>query len=134
MRERNAAAIETTEESVQESTGKKKREKRELHDLFWTIGLILGIVSLVFVLIAKNAINSGGVWTLPKLWMKRPLAIKFMTAKLATVIAGVLSVLSVGCGLTRNIMKRQNWLMGYLVGLVALVLSAIAWFAVKYMN
>ncbi len=133
MRERNAAAIETMEESVQESTGKRKREKKELHDLFWTIGLILGIVALVFVLIAKNAINNGGVWTLPKLWMKRPLAIEFMTAKLATVIAGILSILSVGCGVTRNIMKRQNWLMGYLVGLVALILSVIAWFAVKYM-
>lgn len=135
MRDKNAATIETANDSAQETVVKEKSEKKELHDLFWTIGIILGLVSIVFVLIAKNAINNGGVWTIPKYFaMKRPLEISFMTAKLASLIAGILAVASVGCGVTRNVLKRQNWLLGYLVGLVALILSAIAWFAAQYLK
>ncbi len=128
-----AAEVAATENTATvPAKGKVKRERKELHDLFWMISIILGVVGILFVLIAKNALNGSGYWSIQPFGIKNPIKLTFLTSSVSAWIAAGLSVVSIGFGLTRNFMKRQNLLMGYLIGLVALILSIFALLAIKY--
>lgn len=138
MKKKNPAAEAVVEEiaTAEVAVSKKKKGQgsaRDLHSLFFAAGLILGVISILFALIAKNGINGSGYFSIkPFDSMKKPISLTFLTSSLSSWIAGILAVVSVGCGVTRNILKRQNSLMGYLIGLVALILAALAILAVRY--
>ena len=146
---KNKLVAETAAETVEVTTSEKpaknqkkgQGEPRDLHSLFFVIGIVLGAVSILFTIIAKNGINGAGYFTFTPFKTIRefftdkplnPIKVTFLTSALSSWIAGGLAVLSVGCGVTRNILKRQNSLIGYLVGLVALILAALAVLAVRY--
>ena len=140
-----AAAAEAIETTAPEKPAKKQKngsgDIRDMHSLFFAAGIILGAISILFTIIAKNGINGAGYFTftpfegIRKLFTDKsinPVKVTFLTSSLSAWIAGVLAVLSVGCGLTRNILKKQNSLIGYLIGLVALILAVLALLAVRY--
>ena len=129
-------AAEAVEETVSEKPAKKQNNGhgsiRDLHSVFFVIGIVLGAVSILFTLISKNGINDKGYFSIQLFGAKKATAIPFLTSALTAWIAAGLSVLSIGSGVTRNILKKQNSLIGYLIGVVALVLSVFALLAVKY--
>ena len=131
-----AVAPEKVEVAVPEKPAKKQKNGhgsvRDLHSVFFVVGIVLGVVSILFTLIAKNGINDKGYFTIQLFGAKKPLAITFLTSSLTAWIAAGLAVLSIGCGVTRNILKKQNSLIGYLIGVVAMVLSVLALLAVRY--
>lgn len=138
-------AAEAIEQTAPETPSRKQKsgrgDIRDMHSLFFTIGIILGAVSILFTIIAKNGINGAGYLSFTPFESIRkfftdkpvnPIKVTFLTSALSAWIAGGLAVLSVGCGVTRNILKKQNSLIGYLIGLVALILAALALLAVRY--
>ena len=140
-----AAAADAVETAVSEKPAKKQKngrgDIRDMHSLFFVIGIVLGAVSILFTIIAKNGINGDGYFTFTPFKTIRelftdksvsPIKVTWLTSSLSSWIAGGLAVLSVGCGVTRNILKKQNSLIGYLIGLVALILAALALLAVRY--
>lgn len=131
-----AVGSEAVEQTAPEKPSKKHKNSqgsiRDMHSLFFVIGIILGVISILFTIIAKNGINGSGYFSIQPFGIKKAISLTFLTSSLSAWIAGILGVLSVGCGLTRNILKKQNSLIGYLVGLVALILAALALLAVRY--
>ena len=140
-----AAAAESVQTTAPERSAKKQKngsgDIRDMHSLFFVIGIVLGVISILFTIIAKNGINGAGYFAftpfegIRKLFTDKPInpiKVTFLTSSLSAWIAGGLAVLSVGCGVTRNILKKQNSLIGYLIGLVALILAALALLAVRY--
>lgn len=136
-----AAASEAVETAAPEKPAKKQkngqRSFRDLHSVFFVAGIVLGAISILFTIIAKNGINDKGYFSfIPFEHFKEkkgnPISFTFLTSSLSAWIAGGLAILSVGCGLLRNFLKKQNSLIGYLIGVVALVLSGIALLAIKY--
>lgn len=129
-------AAEAIEQTAPEAPARKQKtgqgDIRDLHSLFFVIGIVLGAVSILFTIIAKNGINGNGYFSIQPFGIKKAIALKFLTSSLSAWIAGGLAVLSVGSGLMRNILKKQNSLIGYLIGLVALILAALALLAVRY--
>lgn len=138
-------AAEAIESAAPETPARKQKngqgDIRDMHSLFFVIGIVLGAVSILFTIIAKNGINGAGYFTFTPFKTIRefftdkavnPIKVTFLTSGLSAWIAGGLAVLSVGSGLTRNILKKQNSLMGYLIGLVALILAVLALLAVRY--
>lgn len=129
-------AAEAIEQTAPETPARKQKngrgDIRDLHSLFFVIGIVLGAVSILFTIIAKNGINGSGYFSIQPFGIKKAIALKFLTSSLSAWIAGGLAVLSVGSGLMRNILKKQNSLIGYLIGLVALILAVLALLAVRY--
>lgn len=105
---------------------------RDMHSTFFLIALVLAGVALVFVLLAKNGINGNGYVSFQPVSDKPPINITFLTSGLCSWVAGILAVVSIGFGVFRNYLKKQNSLMAYLIGIAALVLSVMALLAVQY--
>ncbi|MCH5184226.1 MAG: hypothetical protein J1E00_08630 [Oscillospiraceae bacterium] len=132
-----AVAPEAVEVTATEKPAKKQKSSRggfrDLHSLFFVIGIVLGVASILFTIIAKNGINNEKLYFTMKLFgAKKETEFKFLTSSLTSMIAGGLAVLSIAFGVTRNILKRQNTLISYLIGVVALVLSGLAMLAIRY--
>lgn len=131
-----AVGSEAVEQTAPEAPARKQKNGqgsiRDMHSLFFVIGIILGAVSILFTIIAKNGINGNGFFSIQPFGIKKAISLTFLTSSLSAWIAAILAVLSVGCGVMRNFLKKQNSLIGYLVGLVALILAAIALLAIRY--
>lgn len=129
----------TADAAVENIVPKKVKASRSASDLpqkFFIASLVLGLVALIVILIAQNAINGTGYFQLKlfKSLMKKPLTldVKFLTSFSTSIVALVISVASLICGVLRNVIKRQNNLIGYIVGLVVTVISVFALLAVHY--
>lgn len=137
MKKKNPAEEAVIEQGAPDAPVKKQKKERgdarDLHGIFFTAALVLAAVSILFVVIAKNAINGSGYFSIkPFDSMKKPISIPFLTSSLCSWVSAGLAVVSVGCGLIRNFLKKQNILISYLIGLVALILAGIALLAVRY--
>jgi len=112
---------------------KVQKDRKELHDIFFQIAIITAIAGFVFVWLAQNAVNAkNGCVTLQPFNIKKPIEIEFLTISVTSIIAGVLGLSSVGCGLARNHFKRENKLVSYLCGIVVVVLAVFAFMAGVY--
>ena len=141
MEKVNEAVAEPIEnpnpEEVIPAKGKKEKDHWELHDYLWLISIITGIVSILFVLLAKNAINDKNnfvTFTFNFPWMAKAAVVKleFLTGKFCSIIAGIFGVASLGCGVSRNLVRKQGTFMSYLLGIAATVLSVIAYLAAYF--
>ena len=112
---------------------KVQKDRKELHDIFFQIAIITAIAGFVFVWLAQNAVNAkNGCVTFQPFNIKKPIEIEFLTISVTSIIAGVLGLSSVGCGLARNHFKRENKLISYLCGIVVVVLAVFAFMAGVY--
>lgn len=112
---------------------KKQKDRKELHDIFFEIAIITAAIGFIFVWLAQNAVNAkNGYVTLQPFNIKKPIEIEFLTITVTSVIAGVLGLTSVGCGIARNHFKRDNKVVSYLCGVVVTVLAVIAFMAGLY--
>lgn len=131
-----AVGSEAVEQTAPEAPARKQKKEqgsiRDKHNLFFVTGIVLGVISILFTIIAKNGINGSGYFSIQPFGIKKAIAVTFLTSSLSAWIAAGLGVLSVGCGLFRNFLKKQNALIGYLIGLVALILALLALLAVRY--
>ena len=132
----NPIAEEAVTSAVKE---KKKKEKDhwELHDYMWLAAIVLGIISILFVLLAKNAVNEKTnvvTFTFNFPWMSKAanLKIPFLNAQICGIIGGIFGLLSTAAGIFRNILKKQNSMFSYLLGVAATVLSVVAFLAGYY--
>lgn len=146
MKKKQLAADAVAKDTMVQSTGaspsKPPKVKKvralgsDLYHKFWLASLILAAVSILLTFIAKNAINGTGYWhvELFKSFVKAPkkpltLELEFLTSLRASVAAMVVGVAGVGCGITRNVLKRQKNMSGYIIPLIALILSVFAFCA-----
>ncbi len=136
-----AAVGEAPVESVAAETPvKSKKQKsgggslRDKQSTFFVAALILGAVSILLVLLAKNGINNGkGYFVIDPIGkMKKPIALTALKSSICAWAGAIVGVLGVGCGVTRNILKKQNSLISYLIGLIGLILAVIALLAIQY--
>lgn len=112
---------------------KVQKDRKELHDIFFQIAIITAIAGFVFVWLAQNAVNAkNGCVTLQPFNIKKPIEIEFLTISVTSIIAGVLGLSSIGCGLARNHFKRENKIVSYLCGIVIVVLAVFAFMAGVY--
>lgn len=132
----NPIAEEAVTSAVKE---KKKKEKDhwELHDYMWLAAIVLGIISILFVLLAKNAVNEKTnvvTFTFNFPWMSKAanLKIPFLNAQICGIIGGIFGLLSTAAGIIRNVLKKQNSMFSYLLGVAATVLSVVAFLAGYY--
>lgn len=129
MDEQNNAVVE---EAVETKPVKKQRDKYELHEILWIVAIIAAVVSFLFVLISQNALNGAGYYAFQKFGMEKPLKFQWLTASLASYIAGGAAIISLGTGIARNFLRKNKTVMSYLPGIVVTILSAIA-FAAAYL-
>lgn len=146
MAKQNGAAAEpileeaATEVIADNNAVSKKKEKDhwELHDYMWLISLITGVIAILFVLLAKKAVNDEKndfvTFTFNFPWMAKAAAVKLtaLTGKLCAIVAGSFGLISTGCGITRNVLKRQGNFMSYLLGVAGVVLAVVAFFAAHF--
>lgn len=127
----SVAAETPVEPKKQKSGGRSLRDKQSL---FFVAALILGAVSILLVMIAKNGINNGkGYFVIDPIGkMKKPIALTALKSSICAWSAVAVGFLGVGCGVTRNILKKQNSLISYLIGLIGLILACVALLAIKY--
>ncbi len=117
---------------------KPEKDRLELHELLQRIAMIVGFVAVFFAIIATNARNEGCftlryskdtgnlLYTLFVFSAKsESIKIAFLTPKLTSVIATSLSVISLGLSGASNIVNRKFKKTDYIVGLFALILSAL---------
>ena len=125
------AAEKPVKAKKQKSEGGSLRDKQSL---FFVAALILGAVSILLVLLARNGINNGKGYFVTQLFgrLKKPIALTALKSSICAWTAAVVGFLGVACGVTRNILKKQNSLISYLIGLVGLILAVIAILAIKY--
>lgn len=133
----NPIAEEAAAPAAKNKKPAKEKDHWELHDYLWLAAIILGIVSLLFVLLAKNAVNekTGIVtFTFNFPWMSKAanLKIPFLNARICGIIGGIFGVLSIAAGVWRNILKKQKSAFSYLLGVAATVLSVVAYLAGYY--
>ena len=145
----NEAVENNTEAPVPEKT-KKVREPKELHSVLFAASWIVGIVGILFVLLAQNAMNTkDGFVSLSYHWFDEVLVdrrnqifetqwtelfwdIEFLTTAICSYIALGLGLISTACGVARNIIKKEKKLLSYLCGVVVLVLGSFAFLASYY--
>ena len=112
---------------------KAPKDRKELHDIFFTVAIITAIVGFIFVWLAQNAVNAkNGCVTLQPFNIKKPIEIEFLTISITSIISGLLGATSIGFGIARNIFKRESKLTSYLCGIVILVLAFMAFMAGVY--
>ena len=129
---------------------RKDRDPKELHSILFAAAWIVGIVGIVFVLLAQNALNNkdngfvslGYHWfedvmdrktkVVETQWTEQFFDIEFLTTSLCSFIAIGLGVVSTACGVARNIIKKDRKLISYICGVVVLVLGVIAYLASYY--
>ena len=145
----NEAVENNTEAPVPEKT-KKVREPKELHSVLFAASWIVGIVGILFVLLAQNAMNTkDGFVSLSYHWFDEVLVdrrnqifetqwtelfwdIEFLTTAICAYIALGLGLISTACGVARNIIKKEKKLLSYICGVVVLVLGSFAFLASYY--
>ena len=153
----NEAVVNDTEAPVAEVTKKEKKVKnkdpKELHSIMFLLAWVIGIVGIIFVLLAQNALNNDdeGFVSLSYHWFDEVLVdrknqifetqwtemfwdIEFLTSALCSYIAMGLGLISTGCGIARNILKKDKKLVSYVCGVAVLVLGAFAFLADYYAN
>ena len=123
----SVAAETPVEPKKQKSGGRSLRDKQSL---FFVAALILGAVSILLVMIAKNGKGYFVIDPIGK--MKKPIALTALKSSICAWSAAAVGFLGVGCGVTRNILKKQNSLISYLIGLIGLILACVALLAIKY--
>lgn len=154
----NEAVVNTTEEPIsakpQEKPAKpsrKDRDPKELHSILFATAWIVGIVGIVFVFLAQNALNNkdNGFVSLGYHWFDEVLVdrrnqvyetqwtelfydMEWLTTSLCAFIAMGLGFVSTCCGIARNIIKKDKKLISYICGVVVLVLGVIAYMASYY--
>ncbi len=153
----NEAVIDTEVTATPEATpekpskpSRKERDPKELHSILFAAAWIVGIIGIVFVFLAQNAMNNkDGFVSLSYHWFDEVLVdrraqiyetqwtelfwdIEFLTTSLCSIIAMVLGFISTCCGVARNIIKKDKKLVSYIAGVVVLVLGVIAYMAAHY--
>ncbi len=105
----------------------------ELQDYLFLGAIVAAVIAFLFVLISQAALNGQGYYQLQLPWMKEAIKFEFMTAALAGWIAGGFGLVSLGCGIGRNIIRRKNRnTINILPGIVMVVLAAICLLAVRF--
>lgn len=150
----NEAVVNNTEAPITEKPQKEKkvkdRDPKELHSIMFLLAWVIGIVGILFIFLAQNAINNddngfvtitynwfGEVFdrktqTTSIEWTEMTWDIEFLTSALCSYIALGLGLISTACGVTRNILKKDKKLISYVCGVVVLVLGAFAFLANYY--
>lgn len=150
----NEAVVNNTEAPITEKPQKEKkvkdRDPKELHSIMFLLAWVIGIVGILFIFLAQNAINNddngfvtitynwfGEVFdrktqTTSIEWTEMTWDIEFLTSALCSYIALGLGLISTACGVARNILKKDKKLISYVCGVVVLVLGAFAFFANYY--
>ncbi len=112
---------------------KKQKDRKDLHDIFFQIAIITAVVGFIFAWLAQNAVNAkNGYVTFQPFNIKKPIEIEFLTISVTSIISGLLGISSIGCGIARNRLKRDNKVVSYLGGVVVVVLAVIAFMAGVY--
>ncbi len=132
-----AAGEPSAEPAAAERPAKKQKfggeSLRDKQSMFFAAAIVLGIISIVFVLLAKNGINNGkGYFSVQPFHIKKAISLTFLKSSLCAWTGAVLGFAGVVCGVTRNVLKKQNSLISYLIGLVGLILAVIAILAIRY--
>lgn len=132
-----AAAGTTDEEpSAPESEPNVKKARGgnlELIDILWIVAIVCAVVAFVFVLLSQSALNGPGYYQFQAFGMKQPVKFEFLTTALAGWIALGLGVVSLGCGIWKNILKKRNRsTVNILPGIVMVVLSVICLLAAHF--
>lgn len=127
----SVAAEKPVKPKKQKSGGGSLRDKQST---FLVAALILGAISILLVLLAKNGINNGkGYFVIDPIGkMKKPIALTAVKSSICAWAGAIVGFLGVGCGVMRNILKKQNSLISYLIGLIGLILAVIALLAIQY--
>lgn len=147
----NEAVENNTEAPVPAKAKKEKvRDPKELHSILFAAAWIVGILGIVFVFLAQNAMNSkDGFVSLSYHWFDEVLVdrrnqifetqwtelfwdLEFLTTSLCSYIALGLGFISTACGVARNIIKKEKKLISYICGVVVLVLGVFAFLADYY--
>ena len=151
----NQTVVNNAEAPIAAKPKKEKKEKikdpKELHSVLFLLAWVFGIIGVLWVLLAQNAINNddNGFVTITYHWFDDVLVdrklqiyetqwteltwdIEWLTSTLCSLIALGLGVVSTACGVARNIIKKDKKLISYVCGVVVLVLGAFAFLADYY--
>ena len=128
--------LEKSAEETEQDGSKKKRklsDGMDLQDFFWIGVIVAAVIAFIFVLISQSAINGPGYYQFQAFGMKQPIKFEWLTSSLAGWIAGGFGVVSLGCGIGRNILKKKNKsTINILPGIVMVVLAVICLLAIRF--
>ncbi|MBP5231730.1 MAG: hypothetical protein ILO68_08360 [Clostridia bacterium] len=112
---------------------RKATDGMELQDYLWIGVIVAAVIAFLFVLISQSALNAQGFYQFQAFGMKQPIKFEWLTASLAGWIAGGFGVLSLGCGVGRNILKKKNRsTINIIPGIAMTVLAAICLLAIRF--
>lgn len=152
MKNKNVTAEEMTAQTPAEPKKiKAEREKKELHNILFTLAWVLAAVALVLALLGQNAMNNKDGFVsldyhwfeevtnrktgeITTEWTEQSLDIPFLTTLLCSVAALAVGFASTAVGLARNFIKKEKKLLSYLPGVVTLVLSMMCYLSTVFTN